>query len=136
MLRLLRSSMKAEGAAPPAGSAFAPPVPPAEDDAPRGNNYGRPEGQNVGNFLSDRPSSRVLAAPGGTSQVVFGDAAPEPLKKARAPACSKSPNSEHCMRMHAASPLDERCVHGSVKRLHAGLAGNSQTAPCKRRWQV
>lgn len=26
----------------------------------------------VGNFLSDRPSSRVLAPPGGASQVFFG----------------------------------------------------------------
>ena len=30
------------------------------------NNYGRPEGQNVGNFLTDRNSSRVLAPPGKT----------------------------------------------------------------------
>lgn len=27
----------------------------------------------MGNFLTDRPSSRVLAAPGGVSQIVFGD---------------------------------------------------------------
>lgn len=33
------------------------------------NNYQRAAGQNVGNFLTDRPSSRVLAAPGGGSQV-------------------------------------------------------------------
>ena len=33
------------------------------------------EGQNVGNFLTNRPSSRVLAAPGGISQIVFGDGA-------------------------------------------------------------
>ena len=32
------------------------------------NNYARPAGQNVGNFITDRPSSRVLAAPGGASQ--------------------------------------------------------------------
>jgi protein SPIRAL1 and related proteins len=36
------------------------------------NNYQRPSGQNVGNFLTDRPSSRVLAAPGGASQIQFG----------------------------------------------------------------
>lgn len=36
------------------------------------NNYGRPEGQNVGNFLTDRPSSRVLAPPGGASNIRFG----------------------------------------------------------------
>lgn len=37
------------------------------------NNYSRPEGQNVGNFMTDRPSSRVLAQPGGGSQIVFGN---------------------------------------------------------------
>ena len=37
------------------------------------NNYSRPGGQqNVGNFLTDRPSSRVLAPPGGKSQITFG----------------------------------------------------------------
>ncbi len=34
------------------------------------NNYPRPGGnQNLGNRISDRPSSRVLAPPGGKSQV-------------------------------------------------------------------
>ena len=33
------------------------------------NNYVRPSGQNVGNFLTERCSSRVLAPPGGGSQV-------------------------------------------------------------------
>lgn len=42
------------------------------------NNYHRPEGQNVGNFLTDRNTSRVLAPPGGGSQVSFGDDAPAP----------------------------------------------------------
>mmetsp|Transcript_972 Transcript_972/g.1533 ORF Transcript_972/g.1533 Transcript_972/m.1533 type:complete len:438 (-) Transcript_972:833-2146(-) len=42
-------------------------------NAPSGNNYARPGGQNVGNFISDRPSSRVLAPPGGVSQIAFGD---------------------------------------------------------------
>jgi len=32
-----------------------------------GNNYGRAEGQNVGNFMTGRNSSRVLAPPGGGS---------------------------------------------------------------------
>jgi len=36
------------------------------------NNYARPGGQNVGNFITDRNSSRVLAPPGGTSQISFG----------------------------------------------------------------
>lgn len=37
------------------------------------NNYSRPSGQNVGNFITERPSSRVLAAPGGGSQICLGD---------------------------------------------------------------
>lgn len=36
------------------------------------NNYSRPAGQNVGNFITDRPSSRVIHAPGGNSQIIFG----------------------------------------------------------------
>eukprot|EP01024_Parvocaulis_polyphysoides_P002118 TRINITY_DN10652_c0_g1_i1.p1 TRINITY_DN10652_c0_g1~~TRINITY_DN10652_c0_g1_i1.p1 ORF type:complete len:294 (-),score=25.45 TRINITY_DN10652_c0_g1_i1:118-951(-) len=36
------------------------------------NNYHRPGGQNLGNFITDRPSSRVLAAPGGGSSITFG----------------------------------------------------------------
>lgn len=35
------------------------------------NNYSRPAGQNVGNFLTDKPSSRVLAPPGGASTFRF-----------------------------------------------------------------
>eukprot|EP00878_Enallax_costatus_P001279 GHUV01001423.1.p1 GENE.GHUV01001423.1~~GHUV01001423.1.p1 ORF type:complete len:201 (+),score=61.65 GHUV01001423.1:186-788(+) len=53
------------------------------------NNYSRPEGQNVGNFLTDRNSSRVLAPPGGGSSIVFGGdepAAPHmPSRGGRAP---------------------------------------------------
>lgn len=52
------------------------------------NNYVRPEGQNVGNFLTDRPSSRVLAAPGGGSSIVFGSDEPpvrQPIRSSRGP---------------------------------------------------
>jgi len=35
------------------------------------NNYHRADGQNVNNFLTDRPSTRVVAAPGGNSQLNF-----------------------------------------------------------------
>lgn len=46
------------------------------------NNYSRPEGQNVGNFMTDRSSSRVLEPPGGRSTFSFGmdenDAPPRP----------------------------------------------------------
>lgn len=54
-------------------------------EGPMGNNYSRPEGQNVGNFLTDRPSSRVLSAPGGQSQITFGDEGVEPVKKVGVP---------------------------------------------------
>jgi hypothetical protein len=47
-----------------------------------GNNYGRSEGQNVGNFMTGRNSSRVLAPPGGGSSFSLGgyggDSAPAP----------------------------------------------------------
>jgi len=63
------------------------------------NNYVRPEGQNVGNFISDRPSSRVLAAPGGASSIVFGteDAAPQaPAQRGgRAPGSLAPPADGH-----------------------------------------
>lgn len=55
----------------------------ATDDISQGmacNNYSRPAGQNVGNFLTDRPSSRVLAAPGGKSSISFGDYEPSSPK--------------------------------------------------------
>ena len=42
------------------------------DSAGSNNNYSRPAGQNVGNFMTDRNSSRVLAPPGGASQITFG----------------------------------------------------------------
>ncbi|GAQ88187.1 hypothetical protein KFL_004070090 [Klebsormidium nitens] len=39
------------------------------------NNYVRVEGQNTGNFITDRPTSKVLAAPGGGSSLgyLFGN---------------------------------------------------------------
>lgn len=59
--------------------AAAPPAPDSEGAAIGGeggvglnNNYSRPQGQNVGNFITDKPSSRVLAPPGGGSSIVFG----------------------------------------------------------------
>lgn len=50
------------------------------------NNYQRPDGQNVGNFLTDRNTSRVLAPPGGQTQVCFGYPDTPPQKPATAPA--------------------------------------------------
>ncbi|KAK2986308.1 hypothetical protein RJ640_021877 [Escallonia rubra] len=39
------------------------------------NNYLRADGQNCGNFITDRPSTKVHAAPGGGSSLgyLFGD---------------------------------------------------------------
>ncbi|MED6149092.1 Protein SPIRAL1-like 1 [Stylosanthes scabra] len=43
------------------------------------NNYQRADGQNCGNFLTDRPSTKVHAAPGGGSSLnyLFGGPPPE-----------------------------------------------------------
>jgi SPIRAL1-like protein len=66
------------------------------DGGKTGNNYSRAGGQNVGNFVTDRNSSRVLAPPGGGSQIVFGDdrsSAPTktaPAASAAAPAANIS----------------------------------------------
>lgn len=35
------------------------------------NNFARPEGGNLDNFLTDKPTSRVLAPPGGKSNTGF-----------------------------------------------------------------
>ncbi|CAN1839928.1 Protein SPIRAL1-like 1 [Linum perenne] len=71
-------------AAEPA-QAVAPPAPAQEGtkQIPAGvavagsktNNYFRADGQNTGNFLTDRPSTKVHAAPGGGSSLgyLFGD---------------------------------------------------------------
>ncbi|CAO2819104.1 unnamed protein product [Amaranthus hypochondriacus] len=39
------------------------------------NNYHRAQGQNSGNFITDRPSTKVISAPGGSSSLgyLFGD---------------------------------------------------------------
>ncbi|CAM0906648.1 unnamed protein product [Alopecurus aequalis] len=79
-------------AAKPAAAPVAK-APPAEKPAPaavdvakqipagipgsRANNYARAAGQNTGNFLTDRPSTKVHAAPGGGSSLGYlfgGDA--------------------------------------------------------------
>ncbi|CAN6312338.1 unnamed protein product, partial [Urochloa humidicola] len=70
-------------AAPAAPAASAPPTEkpaPAKPDVtkqiPAGvtsqtNNYHRADGQNTGNFLTDRPSTKVHAAPGGGSSLDY-----------------------------------------------------------------
>ncbi|KAI4346693.1 hypothetical protein L6164_007566 [Bauhinia variegata] len=44
------------------------------------NNYHRADGQNCGNFLTDRPSTKVHAAPGGGSSLGYLFGAPPPGK--------------------------------------------------------
>lgn len=48
---------------------------PAGIQGSQANNYHRAEGQNTGNFITDRPSTKVHAAPGGGSSLgyLFGD---------------------------------------------------------------
>lgn len=77
---LCLSSLVSEDGTKTASLDQAPAVQP--NGAATGNNYYRAEGQNVGNFMTDRPSSRVLAPPGGGSQISFGhESAPAPNTK-------------------------------------------------------
>ncbi|KAJ6822787.1 protein SPIRAL1-like 3 [Iris pallida] len=48
---------------------------PAGIQGSAGNNYFRADGQNTGNFITDRPSTKVHAAPGGGSSLgyLFGN---------------------------------------------------------------
>ncbi|CAN0896393.1 Protein SPIRAL1-like 1 [Linum grandiflorum] len=48
---------------------------PAGINSTSSNNYMRADGQNAGNFLTDRPSTKVHAAPGGGSSLgyLFGN---------------------------------------------------------------
>ncbi|GFQ07411.1 protein spiral1-like 1 [Phtheirospermum japonicum] len=66
---------------PEKASAVLPPVegtkqiPAGIQGSQKNNNYHRADGQNTGNFLTDRPSTKVHAAPGGGSSLgyLFGD---------------------------------------------------------------
>ncbi|KAM7274533.1 hypothetical protein ACFE04_016399 [Oxalis oulophora] len=51
---------------------------PAGINSSSSNNYMRADGQNTGNFITDRPSTKVHAAPGGGSSLgyLFGGGAP------------------------------------------------------------
>ncbi|KAL6983322.1 hypothetical protein U1Q18_016710 [Sarracenia purpurea var. burkii] len=48
---------------------------PAGINSNAANNYFRADGQNSGNFITDRPSTKIQAAPGGGSSLgyLFGD---------------------------------------------------------------
>ncbi|XP_054798975.1 protein SPIRAL1-like 2 [Prosopis cineraria] len=60
---------------------------PTEKQIPAGvpghltNNYHRAEGQNCGNFITDRPSTKVHAAPGGGSSLDYLFGGPPPGEK-------------------------------------------------------
>ncbi|XP_066340277.1 protein SPIRAL1-like 2 [Miscanthus floridulus] len=72
----------------PASAAAAAPPAAADGEKQKGipagvrgsqtNNYFRAQGQNCGNFLTDRPSTKVHAAPGGGSSLgyLFGGGPP------------------------------------------------------------
>ncbi|KAI3468698.1 hypothetical protein Pfo_025361 [Paulownia fortunei] len=75
-------------AAPPSSTAYMPPYgidtdndkppespSPSQDKSKVSNNYHRVQGQNSGNFITGRPSTKVKSAPGGDSTLgyLFGD---------------------------------------------------------------
>ncbi|KAK9669101.1 hypothetical protein RND81_13G109400 [Saponaria officinalis] len=72
-----------KSAQPVNNDAFSKPVPassateavsrdiPAGIQSSSGNNYVRANGQNCGNFITDRPSTKVHAAPGGGSSLGY-----------------------------------------------------------------
>ncbi|KAJ4841673.1 Protein SPIRAL1-like 1, partial [Turnera subulata] len=61
----------------PSQKPAASPPTPVDKDIPAGvrgdlrNNYYRSEGQNCGNFITDRPSTKVHAPPGGGSSMGY-----------------------------------------------------------------
>ncbi|KAL8150216.1 LOW QUALITY PROTEIN: hypothetical protein V2J09_020024 [Rumex salicifolius] len=69
-----QAPVKEATSAKPTGSA--PPVDitkqvPAGINSSNANNYFRADGQNCGNFITDRPSTKVHAAPGGGSSLDY-----------------------------------------------------------------
>ncbi|KAI3453750.1 hypothetical protein Pfo_010413 [Paulownia fortunei] len=86
---LFGSDNKQKNEAPPASpAAYMPPYgidmgndkppespPPSLDKTKESNNYVRVQGQNSGNFITGRPSTKVKSAPGGDSSLgyLFGD---------------------------------------------------------------
>ncbi|GLJ04764.1 hypothetical protein SUGI_0002880 [Cryptomeria japonica] len=47
------------------------PPPNNDNKRPISNNYHRAEGQNSGNFITDRPSTKVQSVPGGGSSLGY-----------------------------------------------------------------
>ena len=97
-----RSSLVEEDGQKKAAVDQAPALQP--NGAATGNNYYRSEGQNVGNFMTDRPSSRVSAPPGGGSQISSGaDSGPGPHGKVSMCCCPQCQS----LNKHAATPLQQ-----------------------------
>ncbi|XP_047974950.1 protein SPIRAL1-like 1 [Salvia hispanica] len=65
------TSVVAEKQPSAAPSGDAPKQIPAGIQGNQKNNYYRADGQNTGNFLTDRPSTKVHAAPGGGSSLGY-----------------------------------------------------------------
>ncbi|GAV75311.1 hypothetical protein CFOL_v3_18790 [Cephalotus follicularis] len=75
----IASNPPAQNSTDAAATAPSPPPPPIDDgkNVPAGipgntaNNYFRADGQNCGNFITDRPSTKIQAAPGGGSSLNY-----------------------------------------------------------------
>jgi len=69
------SAEKPSDASPPVDKSKLIPAGIQGNTSRNANNYLRADGQNCGNFLTDRPSTKVHAAPGGGSSLgyLFGD---------------------------------------------------------------
>ncbi|XVF11771.1 hypothetical protein REPUB_Repub08aG0056900 [Reevesia pubescens] len=71
------TSQKSSSTSPPQKSTTASPAADVAKEIPAGipannaNNYFRADGQNCGNFLTDRPTTKVHAAPGGGSSLDY-----------------------------------------------------------------
>ena len=100
------------------------------------NNYNRPGGQqNVGNFITDRNTSRVLAPPGGGGgQIILGDdsrgwdnppipaaAAAPPTKPPTAATATKASSKVASKKAAAPKPAPEQKVDSSDEAAQAGF---------------
>lgn len=94
------------------------------------NNYARPEGQNVGNMMTDRPSSRVLAVPGGVSSIVLGDASnvPKPASPAAKAAPAPAPHTTSQIFGNDASHLNNNYARpGGAQNLGNYITGRNSS---------
>uniref|UniRef100_A0A7S0S1Z3 SAP domain-containing protein n=1 Tax=Chlamydomonas leiostraca TaxID=1034604 RepID=A0A7S0S1Z3_9CHLO len=128
-------SMYADGQSAPAYGAGPQPAPPAAayGGAPapgggyQGNNYARPGGQqNVGNFISDRPSSRVLAPPGGGSAGVSGALFGGPEAAPLAANHHMPPNAQYAAPQLTTAPWLPSPAKGDAQTNNYSRPGNCQ----------